>query len=108
MENCRMDDEKRLEDRTLVLSALANRTRLMIIEHLVGRDMTVSELTEVAGLDISTVSRHLAVLKTAGIVSFERDGNRRLYSLRTPCVLGFLDCVDEINGEDSSIRRSRT
>jgi len=94
---------ERLERRARVLSALANRTRLMIIEHLDVGDMTVSEITEIAGLDISTVSRHLGVLKNAGIVSCSVSGNNRIYALRTSCVLGFLDCVDDILREGAGI-----
>jgi DNA-binding transcriptional ArsR family regulator len=98
-----ISEQDRLEHRSQVLAALANPTRLMILEHLEGCDMTVSELTELAGLDISTVSRHLGVLKQTGIVSCTRHGNRRLYSLRTPCVLGFLDCVDDILKDGSCL-----
>lgn len=97
-----MDVEK-LEKRAQVLAALANTTRLMILEHLEKGCMTVSELTEMAGLDMSTVSRHLAVLKNAGIVSCSSEGNRRLYCLMAPCVLGFLDCVDDILEEGPGI-----
>lgn len=97
-----MDDE-RLIHRAQVLAALANPARLLMLEHLEGRDMTVSELTELAGLDMSTVSRHLSVLRQAGIVDCSPEGNRRLYSLKATCVLGFLDCVDDILEEGSGI-----
>lgn len=97
-----MDDD-RLTHRAQVLAALANPVRLLMLEHLEGRAMTVSELTELAGLDMSTVSRHLSVLRQAGIVDCSPDGNRRLYSLRATCVLGFLDCVDDILEEGSGM-----
>lgn len=96
-------DEDRLKHRAQILAALANPARLRMLEHMEGRDMTVSELTELAGLDMSTVSRHLSVLRQAGIVDCSPEGNRRLYSLRTTCVLGFLDCVDDILKEGSGM-----
>lgn len=94
---------ERLRRRAGVLSALASETRLLILEHLQEGEMTVSEITELAGLDISTVSRHLAILKRAGIVSSRAQGSRRLYSIRTSCVMGFLDCVEDVLDEDSEI-----
>lgn len=97
-----MDDD-RLTHRAQVLAALANPARLLMLEHLEDRAMTVSELTELAGLDMSTVSRHLSVLRQAGIVDCSPEGNRRLYSLRAACVLGFLDCVDDILEQGSGI-----
>ncbi|OPL19104.1 MAG: hypothetical protein AVO35_12585 [Candidatus Aegiribacteria sp. MLS_C] len=97
------NDGERLERRARVLSALANPVRLKILEQLSERDMSVSELTEVADLDISTVSRHLGILRQTGIVSRTACGTTRLYSLSRPCVLGFLDCVDDMLEEGSAL-----
>jgi ArsR family transcriptional regulator len=56
----------------------------------------VAELTALVGADISTVSKHLTILKTAGLVSDERRGKQIFYSLRTPCALNFFDCVERV------------
>jgi ArsR family transcriptional regulator len=48
------------------------------------------------GDDVSTVSKHLSLLKTAGIVVTEKRGNQVFYRLRTPCVLGFFDCISAV------------
>lgn len=87
---------ERLERRAGILHALANPSRLFMLERMEQGDLTVSELTELVGSDMSTVSRHLSVLRDAGIIACSQDGNRRLHRLRARCVLGFLDCVEEI------------
>jgi len=56
----------------------------------------VCELTEMVGADMSTVSRHLAMLKGAGIVEDERRGAQVYYRLRVRCVLNFFDCVESV------------
>jgi ArsR family transcriptional regulator len=48
------------------------------------------------GLDMSTVSKHLAVLKEAGIVQDEKRGSQVYYTLRCPCVMNFFNCVETI------------
>ena len=53
-------------------------------------------LTDMVGDDISTVSKHLAVLKNAGIVADEKRGTQVFYSLRVPCVLNFFSCVESV------------
>jgi len=47
------------------------------------------------GADISTVSKHLSVLRSAGVVEDEKRGAKVFYHLRLPCVLGFFACADE-------------
>lgn len=84
------------EKRASILKAIASATRLMIIEELSAGERTVSSLTTVVDLDISTVSRHLSVLRNAGLVSSSRNGNQIFYRLRVPCVLDFFDCVEKV------------
>ena len=73
--------------------ALAHSTRLFIVEQLADGEKCVCELTNMIDADMSTVSRHLAVLKNAGIVSSCKRANQVFYSLRTPCILNFLQCI---------------
>lgn len=56
----------------------------------------VCELTALIGADTSTVSKHLSVLKAAGIVAVEKRGLQVFYRLKMPCVLRFFDCVSEV------------
>ena len=79
-----------------VLKALANDSRLLMIDRLKEGECTVSELTELVGSDQSTVSKHLALLRAHGIVEDRRDGNNVYYRLLTPCVLDFFTCASRV------------
>jgi ArsR family transcriptional regulator len=79
-----------------VLKVLANESRLMIIDRLNRGECTVGELTELVGSDVSTVSKHLAVLRTNGIVENRREGNLVYYRLLTPCVCNFFTCAMQV------------
>ena len=76
--------------------ALANEARLMIVDRLRHGEGTVGSLTKAAGLDQSTVSKHLSVLRSAGIVQRRKEGNRVLYRLLTPCVLDMFACCHQV------------
>ena len=94
-------DMARFEKRAEIIKAMGNAARLVIVEELSRNEKTVGALTELVDLDISTVSRHLLILRHAGIVSCKKNGNRVLYRLRTPCVMNFFECVEKIlNGDD--------
>jgi DNA-binding transcriptional ArsR family regulator len=63
-----------------VLKALADRTRLRLIKTLLGCETAgVNELTEQLGLSQHNTSKHLRVLKEAGIVGVRPIANRREY-----------------------------
>ena len=84
----------RYDARAAILKAMAHPTRLMIIETLSKKEHCVCELTEMAGHDTSTVSKHLSVLKNAGIIGDEKRGQSVFYSLKMPCALKFLSCIE--------------
>lgn len=56
----------------------------------------MGDLTALVGADVSTVSKHIAILKSAGIVEGEKRGQLVLYRLRCACFADFLGCVDTI------------
>ena len=84
------------EARAKIIKAMAHPSRLYMVDLLNERDMCVCELTEKVGADMSTVSKHLSLLKGAGIVTDEKHGTQVFYSLSVPCVLKFLGCIEEL------------
>ena len=87
----------RYDARAKIIKALAHPTRLFIVDELSKQDeRCVCELTEMIGADMSTVSRHLALLKNAGIIEDERRGSMVFYRLRMGCVLKFFDCIESV------------
>jgi ArsR family transcriptional regulator len=86
----------RYEAKARVMKALAHPTRLFLVEELARGERCVCELRDMVGADISTVSKHLALLKNAGILSDDKRGQQVFYRLRTPCVLGFFECVERV------------
>lgn len=65
----------------VIFKALADETRLRILNLLRQREICVCEIVDVLGLNQSKVSRHLATLKHAGLVSCRRDGPWIYYAL---------------------------
>ena len=84
------------EARAAIIKALAHPSRLYIVDRLSKQDYCVQELAEMVGADISTVSKHLSILKNAGIVKDAKKGQRVFYKLSVPCVLNFFTCVESV------------
>jgi DNA-binding transcriptional ArsR family regulator len=102
----KLDNKRRArcETRAAVLKALAHPTRLFMIEELSEKSYCVQELTDMVGLDVSTVSKHLSILKSAGLVTVKKEGKHVFYSLRMRCALNFLDCVEVVLKEQAQDR----
>jgi len=82
--------------RARIIKAMAHPTRLFFVDQLSHGERCVCDLADMIDADISTISKHLSVLKAAGIVEDEKRGNRVFYSLRVPCVLNFFSCVEAV------------
>jgi DNA-binding transcriptional ArsR family regulator len=83
--------------RAKIIKALAHPARLLIVDELADHgERCVCDLTEVIGSDMSTVSRHLAQLKEAGIIEDEKRGKMIFYRLRVKCLPSFFDCIESV------------
>ncbi|MDD3311740.1 metalloregulator ArsR/SmtB family transcription factor [Pseudodesulfovibrio sp.] len=88
--------KSRFEERAEVMKALAHPSRLMMIDELSRGERCVCDLQTLVGHDMSTVSKHLSVLKKAGIVADDRRGKQVFYRLKVPCILNFFHCVESV------------
>ncbi len=93
--------QARCEARAEILKALSHPARLYIVEELSKGERCVCELQLGIGSDMSTVSKHLSVLKSAGVVRVDKRGTQVFYSLRLQCVQGFLRCAESAVREDA-------
>jgi ArsR family transcriptional regulator, arsenate/arsenite/antimonite-responsive transcriptional repressor len=84
------------EIRSKIIKAMSHPVRLMMIECLKAGDRPFSDLFDLFKLDKSTVSKHLLVLKEAGIVSSRKAGADMIYKLEVPCVTDFFGCVTAV------------
>ena len=82
--------------RVAVIKALAHPSRLAIAEALQEGERCVCDLRDLVGADLSTVSKHLTVMREAGLLEMEKRGLNVFYRLSCPCLLSFLDCVDRL------------
>jgi len=84
------------EIRAKIMKAMAHPVRLMIVDFLKKREHSFSEIFDLFQLDKSTISKHLLVLKEAGIISSRKDGLEMYYKLDVPCVTDFFTCVTAV------------
>jgi len=95
-----------LRQRAEVFKALGHPDRLRIVDDLATGECCVCDLVDSVGSVWSTVSRHLSVLKAAGIVADEKRGLQVFYRLALPCVPSFMTCLDAAReGEAVEMRR---
>ena len=73
-----------------IFQALANPTRIAVLELLANREMSAGEIIEKLGMEQANVSQHLAVLRARQIVINRKAGNQVFYSVRDPLILEML------------------
>jgi ArsR family transcriptional regulator len=97
--------QKRYDAKAKIIKALAHPSRLAMVEELAKGEKCVCELQKLVGADITTVSKHLSVMKKAGLVQDRKDGLWVYYRLKVPCILRFFDCIDLVL-EDSAAKQA--
>ena len=80
-----------------IFKALGHPARLMMVQALRTGEKCVCELQPLIGSSLPTVSRHLAILKNAGVISSEKRGQNIFYCLELDCLNHIFDCLDNTN-----------
>jgi len=88
--------QAKFDARAKIIKAMAHPTRLFIVDELSRGQRCVCELTSMVGMDMSTISKHLSILRNAGIIQDEKRGVQVYYRLQCPCVMNFFHCVETI------------
>jgi len=91
-----MKSKEHYEARAKIAKALAHPSRLLILEVLQENEQCVCELTDLVGADQSTVSKHLAILKNAGLVQDRKEGTMVFYRAGCTCITGFFSCIETV------------
>ncbi|MGB6064847.1 MAG: metalloregulator ArsR/SmtB family transcription factor [Desulfomonilaceae bacterium] len=89
-------ESERLRLKAEVFKALGHPIRLGIVEFLQPGEMCVCDIVAHVGTEISNVSKHLSILKKAGLVADRRDGLKIMYRLIMPCAIDFARCVEGV------------
>lgn len=85
---------------------LANPKRQMILNALRDGEVSVSEIQERTGISQATLSQHLSILRSHGVVRARRDGNRTYYTITNPKLIQAFDLITEVMQEILSERNS--
>ena len=92
--------QKKYQKRSEIIKALAHPTRLFIIDFLSDGEKCVCEIVEQVGVDISTISKHLLVMRNAGLVESEKRGLNVFYKMMCPCIVDLFTCLESIEKKD--------
>ena len=86
---------------TEMLKAIAHPMRIAIVGYLDGGvHLSVTEIHERLGIEQSTTSHHLGILKDKGVLNSKRDGKNTYYFLKHSALTGILDCIEKCKCED--------
>ena len=95
-EKKRSEASLRLAERKAnILKALAHPVRITVFEALAEGEKTVSELVELLDQKDANTSRHLAVMRGAGLVETRKEGLNVYYAIKLPCLVPMLSCLSE-------------
>ena len=90
------DQQDLYELQAEVIKAVAHPVRIAIVDFLRDQEQCVCDIVTRVGAQRSNVSRHLAVMVNAGVLSFRKEGLKVIYKLETCCMPEFLGCVAKV------------
>lgn len=86
---------EQLERAANILKAISHPIRIAILNHLDQHEkLTVTEIHEKLGIEQSTTSHHLGILRDKGVLNSKRDGKNTFYSLKSEKLNSLIACIN--------------
>ncbi len=85
-----------------IFKALGHPSRVFMVEHIARGDCCVCVFVELLNIDKSTVSKHLRILKDAGIITTTKNGKNQICSLTMPCIIPMIECCRKVSTDKNS------
>lgn len=95
---------KRYRAQARIIKALAHPTRLFIVDELSSGERCVRDLTQMIGVEMPTVSRHLSLLRNVGILAIQKRGSQVFYRLSGRSVLNFFKCIHSVQTRHAQLK----
>ncbi len=83
------------EKQAAIAKAIAHPIRMAVLDYLKDGEQCVCDIAEIVGTERTNLSKHLSVMVNAGVLTSRKDGLNVMYRVKTPCLLGFMDCIKE-------------
>ncbi|MBN2348274.1 MAG: helix-turn-helix transcriptional regulator [Bacteroidales bacterium] len=87
---------EQLDRAASMLKSIAHPMRIAILNYLDdGKKLTVTEIHELLGIEQSTASHHLGILKDKGVLASKREGKNTYYFLKHDNLSNIVDCISK-------------
>jgi ArsR family transcriptional regulator, arsenate/arsenite/antimonite-responsive transcriptional repressor len=84
-----------------VWTAVADKTRRQILTMLRNRSMTAGEISDCFDISKPSISHHLEILQQAGLIDYEKEGQRRIYTVNMTMWQEFIEFVAGMTGGEA-------
>jgi len=96
MRKTKLDVDK-LEMAASKLRSMAHPMRIAIIDLLMDKQLSVTEIYEKLNIEQASASHHLNILKSKGVLVSKRQGKKIFYSLKSTTLTEIIDCINRCN-----------
>jgi DNA-binding transcriptional ArsR family regulator len=100
-----------MKDAANIFKAISDPTRRQILQMLKEGELSAGEISDAFDMAAPSVSRHLLILKTAGLIKERREGNRIIYSPEAQtlasCLSDFISSVCPVEHKTKSDKQSK-